>query len=57
MYKIVMLFFAGVACIQMIRPLGWRGLERRQDAWKLAAAGMAFMLVTVLFTAGLKTGA
>jgi hypothetical protein len=44
--KIVMVFFAAVACIQLIKPIGWLGLKQRGDAWKLVIAG--FMAVVVL---------
>lgn len=44
-----MIFFALVALIQFIRPLGLPGLRHRRDAWKLAAAGfMAVMILVVL---------
>ena len=34
--------------IQLIRPLGFPGLKRRADAWKLAIAALAaIMLVAV----------
>lgn len=46
MSKIVMIFFAAAACIQIIKPLGWPGLRYRRDAWKLAVAG--FVLVVVV---------
>jgi hypothetical protein len=44
--KFVMVFFAAVACIQLIKPIGWPGLKQRRDAWKLVLAG--FMAVVVL---------
>lgn len=53
MTKIILVFFALVACIQIIKPLGWPGLEHRRDAWKLAALGFAVMCVAVLVTATL----
>ena len=46
MTKFVMVFFAAVACIQLIKPIGWPGLKQRRDAWKLVMAG--FMAVIVL---------
>jgi hypothetical protein len=49
--KIVMVFFAAVACIQLIKPIGWLGLKQRGDAWKLVLAG--FMAVVVLI--GIRT--
>ena len=46
MGKIVMVFFAAVACIQLIKPIGWPGLKQRRDAWKLIVAGIvAFVLL------------
>lgn len=47
MNKLIFLFFALVALVQVIRPLGWPGLERRKDAWKLAAAGFVLSIVVV----------
>jgi len=43
-----MIFFALVALIQFIKPLGLPGLRYRRDAWKLAVAG--FMLVIAIFS-------
>ncbi|MEL6287136.1 MAG: hypothetical protein AAFQ42_00690 [Pseudomonadota bacterium] len=54
MAKIVMVFFAGIALIQVIRPLGWPGLERRQDAWKLAVAGAVIGVAMVMLATGLR---
>lgn len=42
-----MIFFALVACIQIIKPLGLPGLEHRRDAWKLALAGFVVMAALV----------
>eukprot|EP00873_Tetraselmis_striata_P025004 jgi/Tetstr1/445268/TSEL_033066.t1 len=42
-----MVFFALVATIQVIKPLGWPGLKRRKDAWKLAVGG--FLGDTIAF--------
>ena len=53
MAKIVMVFFAAVACIQLIKPIGWPGLKQRRDAWKLVMAG--FMAVVVLIGIRLNT--
>ncbi|MEI2384090.1 hypothetical protein [Breoghania sp. JC706] len=47
MTKAIALFFVLVALIQVIRPLGWPGLRRRKDAWKLVAAGFALSVVVV----------
>lgn len=54
MTKLIAIILAAVALIQIIKPLGLPGLERRQDAWKLAAAGAAVMVVVIVITAGLK---
>ncbi len=54
MTKLIALFMAALALIQYIKPLGLPGLKRRQDAWKLAVAGAAMMLLFIVITAGLK---
>lgn len=54
MTKLIAILLAAVALIQVIKPLGLPGLKRRQDAWKLAAAGAALMVVVIIITAGLK---
>jgi len=54
MTKLIALFMAMLALIQFIKPLGLPGLKRRQDAWKLAVAGVALMFLFILLTAGLK---
>lgn len=45
--KFVMVFFAAVACIQLIKPLGWPGLKQRRDAWKLVMAGFMAVVVSI----------
>ena len=57
MTKIIMLFFALVAVIQVIKPLGWPGLKHRRDAWKLAAGGFLVTLLAVIVTATFQPGA
>ena len=47
MSKIIMVICAAVALIQIIKPLGWPGLKRRQDAWKLVLVGAAASLASV----------
>ncbi|WP_321339803.1 hypothetical protein [Breoghania sp.] len=47
MTKAIALFCVLVALIQIIRPIGWPGLKRRRDAWKLVAAGFLFSIVIV----------
>lgn len=53
MAKFVMVLFTAVACIQLIKPIGWPGLKQRRDAWKLVMAG--FMAVVVLIGIRLAT--
>ncbi len=47
MSKIIMVICAAVALIQLIKPLGWPGLKRRQDAWKLVLFGAAASIASV----------
>jgi hypothetical protein len=54
MTKIIALFMAMLALIQFIKPLGLPGLKRRQDAWKLAVAGVGLMFLFIVLTAGFK---
>jgi hypothetical protein len=49
--KIIMVFFAAVAAIQLIKPLGWPGLHHRRDAWKLAAGGFLVTVFAVILAA------
>ncbi len=48
MAKLIMLFFAAIAFIQVLKPLGWPGLKYRKDAWKLAVAGFAVMIALIV---------
>ncbi|MCG8562076.1 MAG: hypothetical protein MI824_19940 [Hyphomicrobiales bacterium] len=47
MTKLVAVFFALASLIQILRPLGLPGLKHRRDAWKLAAAGLGAIVLTV----------
>lgn len=47
MSKIIMIVCAAAALIQIIKPLGWPGLKRRQDAWKLVLFGAAASIASV----------
>ncbi|WP_169313679.1 hypothetical protein [Polymorphum gilvum] len=47
MTKALLLFLLALAAIQVIRPLGWPGLTRRRDAWKLAAGGLVALVASV----------
>lgn len=46
-----MVFFALVACIQIIKPIGWPGLEHRRDAWKLAVLALLIMVALTAIAA------
>ena len=41
MTKLLALVICGIMLIQVIKPLGWPGLKRRGDFWKLALLAMA----------------
>ncbi|MDG4851443.1 hypothetical protein EOA60_00950 [Mesorhizobium sp. M1A.F.Ca.IN.020.06.1.1] len=41
MTKLLALVIIGIMLIQIIKPLGWPGLKRRSDFWKLALLAMA----------------
>ncbi|RUU14335.1 hypothetical protein EOD23_01445 [Mesorhizobium sp. USDA-HM6] len=41
MTKLLALVIIGIMLIQIIKPLGWPGLKRRGDFWKLALLAMA----------------
>jgi hypothetical protein len=48
MTKVLSLLIVLAMAIQVIKPLGLPGLRRRADAWKLAVAALAaIMLVAV----------
>ena len=34
--------------VQIVRPLGLPGLRKRADAWKLAAAGLATIMIVAM---------
>ena len=55
--KIIMIFFAALACIQVIKPIGIRGLEHRRDAWKLAALGFLVIVALMILSVTLKDAA
>lgn len=40
-----------VAAIQVIKPIGWPGLKKRSDAWKLVAGVVAVTFATVILAA------
>jgi hypothetical protein len=41
MTKLLALVIIGFMVIQLIKPIGWPGLKRRGDFWKLALLAMA----------------
>lgn len=51
MIKIVTLFLFLVAAIQVIKPLGWPGLKKRSDAWKLVAGVAGLTVASVILSA------
>jgi hypothetical protein len=49
MTKVLALVIIGFMLIQIIKPIGWPGLKRRSDFWKLALlAIIAISLAAVL---------
>lgn len=49
--KILGVFLLLIAAIQVIKPLGWPGLKKRSDAWKLVAGVVAVTFASVILTA------
>ena len=52
MTKAVALFLALAMLVQVIRPLGFPGLRRRADAWKLAVAAIGIVSFVAVIQAG-----
>jgi hypothetical protein len=49
MTKLLAFVIIGIMLIQIIKPIGWPGLKRRSDFWKLALlAIVAISLAAVL---------
>ena len=48
MSKLLALVIIGMMAIQLIKPLGWPGLKRRSDFWKLALLAMAAISITAV---------
>jgi hypothetical protein len=48
MTKLLALVIIGIMLIQLIKPLGWPGLKRRGDFWKLALLAMAAISITAV---------
>ncbi len=57
MTKIIAVFFALIACVQIIKPIGIFGLNRRSDAWKVAALGFIVILAVMVLSVSLKSAA
>lgn len=48
MSKLLALIIIAMMVIQLIKPLGWPGLKRRSDFWKLALLAMAAISITAV---------
>ncbi|WP_196223326.1 hypothetical protein [Roseibium sp. RKSG952] len=51
MSKIILIILLGLAAIQVIKPLGWPGLKKRADAWKLVIGAVAVTFAAIILTA------
>ncbi len=49
--KVIMLFLLLIAAVQVIKPLGWPGLKKRGDAWKLVAGVAGVTVASVILSA------
>jgi hypothetical protein len=49
--KIILLLLFMIAAIQVIKPLGWPGLRKRSDAWKLVAGVVCVTFASVILGA------
>jgi len=52
MSKALSLVILCIMAVQIIRPLGFPGLKRRRDFWKLAVAALAVISLTALISHG-----
>ncbi|WP_139790580.1 hypothetical protein [Rhizobium rhizosphaerae] len=48
MSKALALLLLLAMAVQLLKPLGFPGLRRRRDFWKIAVAAIAVMMLTVL---------
>ncbi|WP_170230780.1 hypothetical protein [Roseibium hamelinense] len=55
MSKIILIILLALAAIQVIKPLGWPGLKKRSDAWKLVIGAIAVTLAAVILSALFQT--
>ncbi|MEQ1936749.1 hypothetical protein ABMA46_00690 [Mesorhizobium sp. CN5-321] len=46
MSKALALVILGLMAVHLIKPLGWPGLRRRKDFWKLAVLALAAITLT-----------
>jgi hypothetical protein len=49
--KIVAILLFLIAAIQVIKPLGWPGLKKRSDAWKLVAGVVCVTFASLVLSA------
>ncbi len=52
MSKILALLILAMMVIQIMKPLGWPGLKRRRDFWKLAVLALAAISLTAVMGHG-----
>ena len=52
MPKILSLVILLIMLVHIIRPLGWPGLKRRKDFWKLGLGAIAAVVLTVALRPG-----
>lgn len=48
MSKLLALLILAMMIIQLIKPLGWPGLKKRSDFWKLAVLALAAISLTAV---------
>lgn len=48
MSKLIALLILAIMVIQVIKPLGWPGLRKRRDFWKLAVLALAAISLTAV---------
>ncbi len=48
MARLLSLLLILAMAVQIIRPLGWPGLRRRADFWKIAVFALALVAATAL---------
>jgi hypothetical protein len=47
--KILVLVILTLMLVHIIKPLGWPGLRKRTDAWKIALGAIALIAVAATF--------